>query len=158
MRENIFVCERKMEMTALTIGKVAEAAGVGVETVRFYERKGLIAQPRKPEHGFRVYPDDAIRRIRFIRQAQELGFALRETEDLLALRTDPGSDCADVRVRAVAKLEDVERKLQQLQDIGGALKQVIAACPGRGALSGCSIIEAMANPKERGARNAAISS
>ena len=135
-------------MMAFTIGKVAEFTGVSVETVRFYERKGLIAQPMKPEHGFRVYPDDAVQRICFIRQAQELGFSLRETEDLLTLRTDPRSDCSDVRVRAVAKLENVERKIQQLQRIRGALKQVIAACPGQGALTSCSIIEAMENPKE----------
>ncbi len=133
----------------MTIGRVAENAGVGVETVRFYERKGLIAQPMRPEHGFRVYSDDAVRRLRFIRQAQELGFSLREIEDLLALRTDPGSDCADVRERAVTKLDDVESKIRQLRRIRGALKQVIAACPGRGALNGCSIIEAMENPEER---------
>ncbi len=133
----------------MTIGRVAENAGVGVETVRFYERKGLIAQPKRPEHGFRVYSDDAVRRLRFIRQAQELGFSLREIEDLLALRTDPGSDCADVRERAVTKLDDVESKIRQLRRIRGALKQVIAACPGRGALNSCSIIEAMENPEER---------
>ena len=133
----------------MTIGKVAETAGVGVETVRFYERKGLIAQPKRPEHGFRVYSDDAVRRLRFIRQAQALGFSLREIEDLLALRTDPGSDCAEIRERAVTKLDDVEGKIRQLRRIRGALKQVIAACPGRGALNGCSIIEAMENPEER---------
>ena len=133
----------------MTIGKVAENAGIGVETVRFYERKGLIAQPKRPEHGFRVYSDDAVQRLRFIRQAQELGFSLREIEDLLALRTDPGSDCADVRDRAVTKLDDVEGKIRQLRRIRGALKQVIAACPGHGALNGCSIIEAMENPEER---------
>ena len=134
-------------MVPLTIGKVAKLAGVGVETVRFYERKGLIAQPRKPEQGFRLYPNDAVRRIGFIRRAQALGFSLRETEDLLALRTDPGSDCSAVRGQAVAKLEDVEDKIHQLQRIRRALRLVITACPGHGALTGCSIIEAMETPK-----------
>lgn len=134
-------------MMALTIGKVAEKAGVGVETVRFYERKGLIAQPQRPEHGFRVYSGTEVQRIRFIRQAQELGFSLQEIRDLLELRADPGTDCADVRERAVVKLEGVEDKIQQLQRIRRALKRVIAACPGQGALTGCSIIEAMENPE-----------
>ena len=136
-------------MIELTIGMVAKQAGVGVETVRFYERKGLVAQPGKPERGFRVYSDDAVQRIRFVRLAQELGFSLREIDDLLALRTDPGSDCADVRARAVSKLDDVEGKIRQLRRMRGALKQVIAACPGRGALTSCSIIEALENTEER---------
>ncbi len=137
------------EMHDMTISRAARKVGVGVETIRFYERKGLIAQPKRPERGFRVYPDDAVQRIRFIRQAQEIGFSLREIEDLLGLRADPGSDCADIRERAVTKLEDVEDKIRQLRRIRGALKQVIAACPGQGALAGCSIIEALEVPEER---------
>jgi len=136
-------------ITMMTIGKVAANAGVGVETVRFYERKGLIARPERPRRGFRVYSGDTVRCIRFIRQAQELGFSLREIADLLELRADPGSDCADIRHRAVAKLDDVDDKIGKLQRIRGALKRVIAACPGEGALSACSIIEAMEISKAR---------
>ena len=88
----------------MRIGKLAEKAGVGVETVRFYERRGLIDQPLKPQsYGFRSYPKELVQRIRFIRHAQTLGFTLTEIEELLALRTDPATDCSDVRDRATAK-------------------------------------------------------
>ncbi len=130
-------------MVALTIGKLARVAGVGVETVRFYERKGLIARPQRPWRGFRHYSGDAVRRIRFIRQAQALGFSLAEIDQLLDLRTDPASDCSAVKARASAKLDDVRGKIDRLRQIEGALEQVIAACPGRGSLGACSIIEAM---------------
>ena len=102
-------------MTELTISKAAKNAGVGVETIRFYERKGLIEQPPKPlDTGFRVYPEETVQRVRFIRQAQEIGFSLREIEELLSLRTNPSADCSDVRERAVAKLEEVDQKIEQL--------------------------------------------
>ncbi len=131
-------------MTELTISKAARKAGVGVETIRFYERKGLIDQPLKPTFGgFRVYPEDTVQRIRFIRQAQDLGFSLREIEELLSLRADPAADCSDVRERATAKREEVDRKIAQLERIRGALEELIAACPGRGALRACSILEAI---------------
>ncbi len=83
----------------LTIGKVARAAGVGVETVRFYERKGLVQRPRKPERGFRVYSPEIVTRIRFIRAAQELGFSLREVSELLSLRADTAADAGSVRAQ-----------------------------------------------------------
>ena len=131
-------------MNNLTISKAATKAGVGVETVRFYERKGLIEQPPKPlDTGFRVYPEETVQRVRFIRQAQEIGFSLREIEDLLSLRADPSADCSDVRERAAAKLEEVERKMEQLGRIRSALNELIAACPGRGALRVCSIMESL---------------
>ena len=85
-------------MKAVTISKAAKNAGVGVETIRFYERKGLIEQPPKPfGPGFREYPEEVVRRIRFIRQAQDIGFSLREIAELLSLRADPSADCSDVR-------------------------------------------------------------
>ncbi len=87
--------------------------------------------------------------IRFTRHAQELGFSLKEIEDLLTLRADPGSDCANVRERAAAKLEDVKLKIKRLRRIQMALESVIAACPGTGALDGCSIIEAMEGMGQR---------
>ena len=135
-------------MKTMTISKIAKEAGVGVETVRFYERKGLVDQPPKPSAGgFRVYPAEAAERIRFIRQAQELGFSLREIKELLSLRTDPATDCADVRERAQTKLDEVKRKVAQLKWIQAALEQLIAACPGQGALQVCSIIDAIEAPE-----------
>ncbi len=135
-------------MARMTIGRLARAAGVGVETVRFYERKGLIRQPPRPETGFRTYDDEAARRIRFIRQGQELGFSLREIGELMALRADPSADSSDVRDRAVAKLDEVDRKMRELGRIRAALEDLIAACPGRGALRKCSILQALTEAGE----------
>ena len=99
-------------MTTMTIGRAARKAGVGIETIRFYERKGLIEQPRKPlDAGFRIYPEETLQRIRFIRQAQEIGFSLSEIAELLSLKTDPSADCSDVRAQATMKLEEVDRKI-----------------------------------------------
>lgn len=132
-------------MKAMTIGKAARAAGVGVETVRFYERRKLIVRPSKPpDGGFRHYPLETVERVRFIRQAQGLGFSLREIEELLSLRADPATDCGQVRERAVVKLEDVQRKIGELERFRRALEELIAACPGSGALRACSIMEALA--------------
>jgi MerR family mercuric resistance operon transcriptional regulator len=124
-----------------------------VETIRFYERKGLIEQPPKPlDTGFRVYPEETVQRIRFIRQAQEIGFSLREIDELLSLRADPAADCAHVRERAAAKLEEVERKIEQLGRIRSALNELIAACPGRGALRECSIMASLISAPGESAR------
>ncbi|MDH3474776.1 MAG: MerR family DNA-binding protein [Rhodospirillales bacterium] len=129
-------------MPDMTIGKAAERAGVGVETVRFYERRGLIDRPRRPATGgFRIYPRETVERIRFIRQAQTLGFSLEEIGDLLSLRADPRAECGAVRRRAEDKLQEVDRKLGQLQQIRRALEAVIAACPGERALDRCSVLE-----------------
>ncbi|MCA3795129.1 MAG: MerR family transcriptional regulator, partial [Burkholderia sp.] len=92
-------------MQALTISKAAQEAGVGVETIRFYERRGLIEQPEKPGYaGYRHYSAETVRRIRFIRKAQQIGFSLREIQDLLWLRADPAADCSDVRQKAASKI------------------------------------------------------
>ncbi len=135
--------------SGLSIGKAASKAGVGIETVRFYERQRLVAQPPKPEGvGVRQYPADTVKRIRFIKEAQELGFSLREIHDLLALRADPAADCSKVQEQATAKLGEVRRKIERLKDIGAALERLIAACPGRGGLQACSIMDALAHRPE----------
>ena len=130
-------------MRGLTIGKAAGKAGVGVETIRFYERRGLITQPPKPTEGYRTYDRDMVARIRFIRQAQVLGFSLGEIEELLGLRADPRTDCAAVRKQAIAKRCEVERKIAGLERIRDALDILIAECPGKGALAACTILEAI---------------
>ena len=130
-------------MKDLTIGRAAQEAGVNVETIRFYERRGLIEQPPKGA-GFRVYPPEMVARIRFIREAQQIGFSLRETQELLALRADPSADCADVRRQAVRKIEEVDQKIADLQRIRAALETVVEVCPGRGDLQACTILEALA--------------
>lgn len=136
-------------MARMTIGKTALAAGVGVETIRFYERKGLIARPPRPATGFRTYDDEVVRRIRFIRQGQKIGFSLREIEELLSLRADPSADSADVRDRAVAKLDEVDRKMRELGRVREALRELIAACPGHGALRKCSILKSLSDADQR---------
>ncbi len=131
-------------MIRMTIGTAVRKAGVGVETIRFYERRGLIEQPPRPSgNGFRVYPEQSIQRIRFIRQAQDLGFSLKEIDALLSLRADPTTDCADVRERAQTKLEEVNSKIARLTAIQSALKSLIDACPGQGAVRSCSILETL---------------
>lgn len=132
-------------MRSMTIGSLAKRAGVGVETVRFYERRGLLRKPPRPGTGYRAYPAEAVERIRFIRHAQSLGFTLEETAALLALRVSPGAKCTAVRARAAAKLADVEERIGKLQQIRGALEKLVAACPGRGEVATCSILDALDN-------------
>ncbi|RME64388.1 MAG: MerR family transcriptional regulator [Alphaproteobacteria bacterium] len=131
--------------TNRTISQAAREAGVGVETVRFYERKGLIAQPRKPQGGgYRIYSRAVVERIRFVRKAQQLGFSLREIDTLLALRADPNAACEDVRRQAAAKLEQVEEKMAELGKIRSALKALISNCPRKGPAAGrCTILEVL---------------
>lgn len=131
----------------LSIGQVAKATDVGIETIRFYEREGLLAEPPRRRSGYRQYPPEAVARVRFIRRAKELGFTLKEIGELLDLRIDPERSCADVRALARAKLRDVEAKMDDLRRIQGALESLAAACRGRGPTSECPILDAIA--KER---------
>lgn len=128
----------------MRISEVARKAGVGVETVRFYEHQGLIAQPPKPgTGGYRDYPAATVRRIRFIRGAQRLGFSLGEIVELLMLESDSDCGCIDVRRRAEAKLDEVTARIGNLRRIKGALQTLIESCPGKGPARKCSILEAI---------------
>jgi MerR family mercuric resistance operon transcriptional regulator len=130
-------------MKPMTIGQVARRAGVGVETVRFYERRGLLDEPTRKASGYRQYGEDVVARLRFIRRGKELGFSLREIAELIALRFDPATTCAAVKERARAKVEDIEAKIRDLQAMKKALLQLTASCQGQGPLSQCSILEAL---------------
>src|SRR5256712_12252132 len=99
------------QMNALRTSDVAKQGGVNLETIRYYERRGLLPKPPRTPAGYRAFGADAVRRLRFIRHAQELGFSLREVKELLALRVDTRTSCADVRKRAEAKLADIDQKL-----------------------------------------------
>jgi MerR family transcriptional regulator, copper efflux regulator len=137
-----------LTITKMTIGCAAREAGVGVETIRFYERKGLIRQPLKPtDGGYRSYPDETVEKIRFIRKGQELGFSLREIQDLLSIQADPAADSSVVRSKAVSKLEEVQNKIAQLIHIRETLESIIATCPGSGSTACCSILDAMSQGK-----------
>jgi MerR family mercuric resistance operon transcriptional regulator len=137
-------------MKALTIGQAARSAGVGIETVRFYERQGLLQEPPRRDSGYRQYPEDVVARLRFIRRAKELGFSLKEIKELLALRVDPDTTCAEVRKRAEEKIIDVEAKIEALQKIKKALTKLTRTCSGRGPTSECPILDALdAEPDKR---------
>ncbi|QGQ21219.1 MerR family DNA-binding protein [Gimesia benthica] len=126
-------------MSQLTIGRVAQAAGVGVETVRFYERKGLVDQPRI-KAPFREYPPEAIDRIRFIKRAQELGFTLAEVEQLLSIADNPGSSKREVKQLAGQKLSEIRQKIDDLKRLADTLDTLYEKCSGHGALEDCPII------------------
>lgn len=130
-------------MEALSIGAVARQAGVNVETIRYYERRGLLAQPRKPRSGYREYPLESVRRVQFIKRAQKLGFTLSEIKELLALRAAPRAQCADVLRQAEAKTRGIEEKIRGLEAMRKALAKLMAECSGRGPASECPILESL---------------
>ncbi len=131
------------EMECLTIGKLAKKAQVNIETIRYYERRGLISRPPRPPSGYRQYPDETFKRIDFIKRAKELGFSLKEIGDLLSLRVDPTTSCSDIKIRTETKIEDIEEKIKTLQKMKYALVDVSRACSGRGPVSECPILEAL---------------
>ncbi len=128
-------------MRKLKSGELAKQAGVNVETLRFYEREGLLPKPPRRASGYREYPVESVRLIRFIRRAQELGFSLREIRELLALRVQPGVTCAKVRERAERKISEVRGKIADLKSIERALRKLTASCSGRGPATDCPILE-----------------
>lgn len=127
-------------MNAMTIGALARAAGVHVETVRFYQRRGLLAEPKRPSAGVRRYGEEAAARLRFIKRAQDIGFTLKEIGELLRLQRG----CRDAQSLATAKLVDVERRLSDLGRMRHTLRQLIGRCEA-GTSRGCPIIEALAS-------------
>ncbi|MBI3665384.1 MAG: MerR family DNA-binding protein [Acidobacteria bacterium] len=134
-------------MEQLTIGALARQGGVNLETVRYYERQGLLPRPPRTPSGYRVFPQEAVRRIHFIKRAQQLGFSLKEIKELLGLRVNPRSTCADVRKRAEGKIAGIDEKLRSLTAMKKALEKLVVACFGRGPAGECPILEAL-DPKE----------
>jgi len=114
-------------MEKLTIGKLAEKAGVGVETIRFYQRKDLLREP-KSTTGFRTYSEEDAQRIIFIKKAQELGFTLSEVKELLELNTKPRMTCATVKSKTTEKLKEIETKIADLQRMKASLEMLASAC------------------------------
>ena len=127
-------------MAGLTIGQVAKAAGIGVETVRFYERRGLFDPPPRRPSGYRQFPEEVVHRLRFIRRAKELGFSLKEIRELLDLRLDPDDTCADVKTRTEQKIEAIQEKLRELQRMKKALCKLVAACDGEADVDHCPVL------------------
>lgn len=115
-------------MEKLTTSRLAQLGGVNVETIRYYERRGLLLKPPRTEAGYRQFSPDAAQRLRFIKRAQELGFTLDEVGELLDLRHDPQQNRNDVRTRAIEKIADVERKMETLAAMKSVLQTLTERC------------------------------
>ncbi len=125
----------------MTIGVVAKRAHVNVETVRYYERRGLIPEPRRTASGYRQYGEPTVARIRFIKRTQELGFSLKEIAELLALRVRHAAACGPVERKTRAKIELVDQKIRELEGMKTALERVIAACEAKEPTGECPLLE-----------------
>lgn len=125
------------------VKRIAELAGVGSETIRFYEREQLLPDPSRTQSGYRQYPLTAVRQIRFIKRAQMLGFSLSEIRELLTLTQIPESTAADIRARATEKIAAIDQKISSLQRMRDSLQKLTDECQGHGPLSTCPILEAL---------------
>jgi len=123
-----------------TIGRLATAAGVNVETVRYYQKVGLINEPPKPQQGFRQYPYAMLEKLRFIKRAQKLGFSLQEITDLFELGD---GQCRDVRRRAEEKCQKIEKQIRDLQALQNTLQDLISACHAGNDTQQCPIVETL---------------
>lgn len=136
-------------MEKLRTGRLARLTGLNRETIRYYERQGLLGAPPRSASGYREYPREAIGALRFIKGAQALGFSLKEVAELQALIGAGNTLCGDMRDRALLKLTDIEEKIKGLQSMRQSLKKIIKACPGKGPLSECSIVGGMEGPDKK---------
>jgi MerR family transcriptional regulator, copper efflux regulator len=130
-------------MKSLTIGHLAKQAGVNLQTVRYYERRGLLPRPPRSASGYRLSPKEAGHRLKFIRRAQELGFSLKEITELLSLRVSRAASCADIRARAEAKITDIQAKIRSLESMEKVLRKLTRACAGGGPVAECPILESL---------------
>jgi len=129
-------------MSTITIGKLAKTAGVKVDTVRYYGRMGLLLPRERSDSGYRIYDDESVNQLRFIRKAQSLGFTLKEIKALLALSESDEVDCGDIRDRASKKIIEIENKIADLERMKSSLTVLSEYCPGKGKpLSECGILK-----------------
>jgi len=134
-------------MPSMTIGRLAKEAGVNIDTIRYYERNGLIPEPVRRASGYREYEIADVRRLRFIVRAKDLGFTLAEIAELMSLSAD--RDVGGVKRRAEKRLEQVEGKIKELQRVRRGLKTLIDACPGHGDLERCPIVAALSGEERQ---------
>lgn len=132
-------------MNTLSRGQLARACNVGIEAIRFYERQGLLPPPPRSAAGYRRFSEDTVHRLNFIRRAKDLGFSLREIAELLALHDDEPGDRAQVKAITETKLAEIEAKIRDLSRIRKVLDQLATECSGKGPISGCPIIHALAD-------------
>lgn len=135
-------------MNGLTIGKLSKMAGVTNDTVRFYERNGLIEPVARSESNYRIYNKNDAERLRFIRRAKNLGFTLKEIKELLNLSQNPHTTRSDIKKRTLSKIEDVKTKIKDLQRIKAALEHLARECDGQGPLEGCPILTALTGSQD----------
>ena len=124
-----------------TIGQVAKLSGVGIEAIRFYEREGVIPSPPRTDSGYRLYNTETLKRLHFIKRAKDLGFSLKEITQLMALRLTPKSNCEEVKKRANAKLDEINKKIADLQRMRTTLKEVTEACEASKPITSCPILK-----------------
>lgn len=130
-------------MKYLTIGQLAKQAGVNIDTLRYYEKRGLLPAARRKESGYRQYLDDAVLRIRFIKHAKDLGFSLDEISELLSLKIDRTAKCGDIKKRAQRKLSEIEGKMQMLERMRVTLTKLTQTCDEGKRVSECPLLEAL---------------
>ena len=135
-------------MSALKIGEVAKRSEVGIETIRYYERQGLLAEPERRPSGYRQYDESVVSRLQFIRNAKELGFTLAEIKELLGLWFDVNTKCVHVRQRAEQKITNIEEKIRSLQKMKRSLKKIINQCENRDAVDDCPLWLGLDGPRK----------
>lgn len=135
-------------MNGLTIGKLAKQAGLTIDTVRFYERRGLIEEPARTKSNYRIYPEEDVVRLTFIKKAKSLGFSLNEIKELLTLQHDPEASKADIKKWIEIKIREIRCRIKDLSRILSALEQLAVSCDGHGPVSECSILEALTGDSE----------
>jgi Hg(II)-responsive transcriptional regulator len=127
-------------MKLMRIGEVAKCSGVGIETIRYYEREGLLAAPKRQPSGYRQYDESVIARLQFVRRTKELGFTLAEIKELLSLWFNVSTKCVHIRQRAKQKIDDIDEKLRSLQKMKRSLKKIVAECETRSSVKACPLL------------------
>jgi MerR family mercuric resistance operon transcriptional regulator len=128
-------------------GELAKKAMVSIETLRYYEQNELLPKPRRTAKNYRIYSDDSLKRIRFIKRAQQLGFSLKEIKALISLRTDPRADCGDVKKITLSKVNELDSKIKELKLMKKSLVKLESECPDRGPIKNCRMLETLESEK-----------
>lgn len=136
-------------MKSMTIGEVARRSGTGIETIRYYEREGLLSEPVRRPSGYRQYDETAVARLDYIRRAKELGFALSEIRELLELSSISHSSCDHIYRQAVAKIADIESKIRSLQQMKWSLRKLVERCRGKASSDDCPLVHKSKKPTKK---------
>lgn len=127
-------------MTSMKIGEIAKRSGIGIETIRFYEREGLLLEPERRPSGYRQYDQSTVERLEYIRRAKELGFTLAEIRELLELSFAAHAGCDHIRQRAEAKVADIEDKIRSLQQMKRSLGKIVQRCRTKNSTEDCPLV------------------